>query len=65
MSQEIIKGALAVVILAGAIAAVILGSEQATTFLVPLATFVFGYYFKQVEQPVAGRIKAAFGKQPE
>lgn len=65
MTTEIIKGALAVVILAGAIFAAIMGNALATEFLVPLATFVFGYYFKQVEQPVAGRIKAAFGKQPE
>lgn len=64
MVNEIIKGAIAVVILAGAIFSAATGKTEATGFLVPLATFVFGYYFKQIETPVASRIKAAFsGKE--
>jgi hypothetical protein len=59
MTQEIIKGALAVVILAGAITSVIMGNEAAAKFLVPLAIFAFGYYFKTAETPVVNRIKAA------
>ena len=59
MTQEIIKGALAVLILAGAITSVIMGNELGIKFLVPLTTFVVGYYFKQIETPVVNRIKAA------
>lgn len=61
MITEIIKGVIAVIVLVAAIAALFLGDSIAQTFLTPLATFAIGYYFKQVEAPVANRLKAAFG----
>ena len=62
MITEIIKGVIAVVVVAGAITSVLIDKTIAQEFLVPLATFVFGYYFKQVELPAVKRVMAAFKK---
>lgn len=63
MITEIIKGVIAVLVISAAIASVFIESAVAQTFLVPLAAFAFGYYFKQVEAPVVLRAKVALGKK--
>jgi len=63
MTTEIIKGAIAVIVFAAGVVSIFIGNSEASTYLVPLATFVFGYYFKQtVETPIARQIKAMRGK---
>ena len=63
MTTEIIKGIIAVVIFVAAVASVFIGDGSAQAFLIPLATFVFGYYFKQsIELPITKRIAAAKAK---
>ncbi len=60
MTTEIIKGAIAVIVFAAGIGSLFVGDGAAQQYLIPLATFVFGYYFKQsIEIPVARKIKAA------
>lgn len=62
MTTEIIKGAIAVIVFAAGIASLFIGEGDAQAYLIPLATFVFGYYFKQsIELPIARKI-AARGK---
>ncbi len=63
MITEIIKGVIATLVIAGAIASVFLKIVEAQTFLIPLAAFAFGYYFKQVEPPVVTKFKVAYGKK--
>jgi len=63
MTTEIIKGVIAITIIIGAIVSIFLSDVIAQEFLVPLAGFAFGYYFKQSELPIAKRIKKAFGKK--
>lgn len=60
MTTEIIKGVIAVIVFAAGIASLFLGDGSAQQYLIPLATFVFGYYFKQsVELPIARKIAEA------
>ena len=47
MTIDIIKGVIAIIVFIAAIASVFIGEGSAQAFLIPLATFVFGYYFKQ------------------
>ena len=57
MTTEIIKGIIAVIIIGATVASIFIGDGSAQTFLIPLATFAFGYYFKQsVEVPVARKV---------
>jgi len=59
MTTEIIKGTIAVIIFAAGIVSLFVGDGGAQQYLIPLATFVFGYYFKQqVELPITRRIAA-------
>lgn len=63
MTTEIIKGVIAVVIIIGAIVSIIIDNAIAREFLIPLAVFAFGYYFKQSEQPIVARCKMAFNNK--
>lgn len=63
MTTEIIKGVIAVVIIIGAIVSIVIQDVIAQEFLIPLAVFTFGYYFKQSEQPVVARCKTAFANR--
>jgi len=57
MTTEIIKGVIAVIVFAAGITSLFVGDGGAQQYLIPLATFVFGYYFKQsVELPIARKI---------
>jgi len=63
MTTEIIKGAIAVIVFAAGIVSLFIGDSVAQQYLIPLATFVFGYYFKQsIEIPITRRIKTARAK---
>ena len=62
MITEIIKGVIGVIVVAGAITSILIDKTVAQDFLIPLATFVVGYYFKQVELPAVRRVMAAFKK---
>lgn len=63
MTTEIIKGIIAVMLMAAAVASVFIGDGSSREFLIPLGTFVFGYYFKQgVETPIVTRIAKATKK---
>lgn len=58
MTTEIIKGTIAVLVFVAGIVALFIGDGTAQQYLIPLATFVFGYYFKQsIEIPVMRAIK--------
>ena len=60
MTTEIIKGIIAVIVFAAGIISLFVGDGSAQQYLIPLATFVFGYYFKQsIELPIARKIAAA------
>lgn len=63
MTTEITKGVIAVLITIGAIASIFIGNVEAQTFLIPLATFAFGYYFKQIEAPLGRKIQVALSKK--
>lgn len=64
MSKEIIKGILAIIVVAGAVASVfITTTANAQDILVPLAGFAMGYYFKQVEIPVITRARSMFNNK--
>lgn len=63
MTTETIKGVIAFIVIVGAIASVFLNDSVAQGFLIPLASFVFGYYFNKVEKPVTMRLKAMLGKE--
>jgi len=59
MATEIIKGIIAVIVFTAGIISVFIGDGAAQQYLVPLATFVFGYYFKQsIEMPIAKKLAA-------
>lgn len=59
MTTENIKGTIAVIVIAAGIVSLFVGDGSAQQYLLPLATFVFGYYFKQsVELPVTRKIAA-------
>ena len=63
MVTEIIKGCIAILVIGGAIISLTIGDGNAQEFLIPLAGFAFGYYFKQVvEQPLTRRIAKMRGK---
>lgn len=63
MTTEIIKGIIAVIIIAAAVFSFFIGDGTSQAFLIPLATFAFGYYFKQsIELPIAKKIAAARSK---
>ena len=60
MTTEIIKGTIAVIVFAAGVVSVFIGDGAAQQYLIPLATFVFGYYFKQsIELPITRKIAAA------
>lgn len=63
MTTEIIKGVIAIVIIAGAIISIFLSNSIAQDFLIPLAGFAFGYYFNQAEKPITMRLKTAFSNK--
>jgi len=64
MTTEIIKGVIAIIIILTSIVSILIGDTVAQATLVPLATFVFGYYFKQsIETPIIKRITAIRKKQ--
>ena len=63
MTIEITKGIIAVIIVAAAVYSLIVGEAAAQGFLIPLATFTFGYYFRSNEEPVVRKFKATFGKK--
>lgn len=65
MTTEIIKGVIAIVIIIGAIVSIIIDNAIAQEFLIPLAVFAFGYYFKQSEQPIVAKCKTMFGSNKE
>ena len=62
MTTTIIKGIIAIIIIAAATASVFIGDNTAQTFLIPLGTFVVGYYFKQVETPIVAKYLASKSK---
>ena len=59
MTKEYVKGALAVIVVGGAIYSAF-SIAEASDKLIPLASFVLGYYFKDVASPLAGGIKKLF-----
>lgn len=59
MIKEYVKGALAVIIIGGAVYSAFVVTD-ASEKLIPLASFVLGYYFKDVAGPVATGIKNLF-----
>lgn len=63
MSKEIIKGVLAIIVVGGAVASAFIETTNAQTVLIPIAGFVLGYYFKQIEVPVAKNIMGVFRKR--
>jgi hypothetical protein len=63
MTRENVKGIIAIIIFMAAIASVFIGDGSSKDFLIPLATFVFGYYFKdKIEEPITRKVVKAMRK---
>lgn len=56
MSKETVKGILAIIVVGGAVASAFIAIET-SDILVPVATFVLGFYFKEPTMEFLARIK--------
>jgi hypothetical protein len=59
MNKETITGIIAILIIAGAVASLFL-NEVAAGVLIPIASFIIGYYFKTNEHSIGRGIKTLF-----
>lgn len=59
--NEVIKGVIAILVVAGAITSAFINVE-ASNILIPIASFVVGYYFKDGQDIAIGKIKELFKK---